>query len=321
MKNAKRILAVLLAAVLLCSVFAGCSPKDDGKYVIGICQLVKHVALDAATQGFIDALTEELGAENVTFDPQIAGDPSNCPTIVNAFVSKKVDLMLAVATPALQSAAAATSEIPILATAITEYGIALDRTLTDGKTGINVTGTSDLPKLDEQAAMIKEICPDIKTIGLIYCSSEPNSIYQVEEVAKYLKELGVTATLYSFTDSNDLPSVVSKAADENEALYVPTDNTAAENTGLIDAAARPKKVPVFAGEEGICKGCGIVTLSIDYYELGRQTGKMAAEILRDGKNPADMEIQYYPELTKKYNPTICEELGITVPDGYVAIAD
>lgn len=320
MKNAKRIIAVLLAAVLICSVFAGCSSKDDGKYVIGICQLMQHEALDAATQGFVDAVKAELGEDNVTIDTQVAGTADNCPTIVNAFVSKKVDLIMANATPALQSAMSATGEIPIVATSITSYGVALEMDDFSGKTGKNVTGTADLAPLDQQAAMIKEICPDVKTVGIIYCSSEANSLYQVQEITKYLANLGVTAKEYSFTNSNDLQAIVTKAVGENDALYVPTDNTAAKNTEIIDAVARPAKVPVFAGEEGICKGCGVVTLTIKYYDIGYQAGKMAAEILRDGKNPADMEIQYAPEFTKKYNPTICEALGITVPDGYEAIA-
>ena len=320
MKNAKRILAVLLAAVLLCSVFAGCSSKDDGKYVIGICQWVEHDALDATQEGFIAAIYDELGKENVTIDSQNAQqDTGNCNTIINQFVSKNVDLMLAIATPSLQTAASATDKIPVVATAITEFGVALNRTLNDGKTGINVTGTSDLPPLDQQAAMVKEILPNVKTVGIVYCSREDNSQYQVDEVKKYLEADGITVNVYSFAEATELQAITQKAVSENEALYIPTDNTAANATDIVDAVARPAKVPVFAGEEGICKGCGIVTLSIKYYDIGYQAGKMAAEILRDGKNPADMEIQYAPEFTKEYNPTICAELGIEVPSDYVAI--
>lgn len=320
MKNAKKILAVVLVAVLLCTVFAACDSSGGAKkYSIGVCQLMKHEALDAATQGFIDAVTEELGEENVTVDTQVAGEASACATIVNTFVSKKVDLIMANATPALQSAMQATQDIPIVATSITSYGVAMEVEDFTGKTGINVTGTADLAPLDQQAAMIQEICPDTKTVGIIYCSSEANSLYQVEEITKELEKLGITATAYSFADSADLQPVVEKAVAENDALYVPTDNTAANSTGIIDGVARPKKVPVFAGEEGICRGCGIVTLSIKYYDIGFQAGKMAAEILRDGKNPGDMEIAYAPQFTKEYNKEICDDLGITVPSDYVAI--
>ena len=188
-----------------------------------------------------------------------------------------------------------------------------------GLTGVNVTGTSDLAPLDQQAAMIKEIAPETKTVGIIYCSGEPNSKYQATEVTKYLADLGITATEYPFADSNDLQSIAVKAVSENDAVYVPTDNTAAKNTGIIDAVARPAKKPVFAGEEGIAKGCGIVTLTISYYDIGYTAGEMAADILENGKNPAEMEIGYAPKFTKKYNADICSELGITVPDDYVAL--
>ena len=158
-----------------------------------------------------------------------------------------------------------------------------------------------------------------KTVGIIYCSGEPNSKYQATEVTKYLADLGITATEYPFADSNDLQSIAVKAVSENDAVYVPTDNTAAKNTGIIDAVARPAKKPVFAGEEGIAKGCGIVTLTISYYDIGYTAGEMAADILENGKNPAEMEIGYAPKFTKKYNADICSELGITVPDDYVAL--
>ena len=167
--------------------------------------------------------------------------------------------------------------------------------------------------------MIKEICPDAKTVGIIYCSGEPNSKYQATEVTKYLAELGITAKEYPFADSNDLQSIAAKAVSENDALYVPTDNTAAKNTGIIDGVARPAKTPVFAGEEGIVKGCGIVTLTISYYDIGYAAGEMAVQILKDGANPAEMDIAYAPQFTKKYNAEICKDLGITVPDDYVAV--
>lgn len=290
-----------------------------GEYTVGICQLVQHDALDAATQGFMDALTEELG-EAVSFDLQNAQNDSNtCSTIINGFVSSGVDLILANATPALQAAQAGTNEIPILGTSVTEYGVALGIENFDGTVGGNISGTSDLAPLEDQAAMLQELFPDAKNVGLVYCTAEANSQYQVDTVQAALEGLGYTCTQYGFADSNDLSSVVTSAADNNDVLYVPTDNTAASNTPIIDNICRPKKIPVVVGEEGICAGCGVATLSISYYDLGVGTGKMAAKILKGEANISEMPIEYAPQFTKKYNPVICEDLGITVPDDYVAM--
>ena len=295
-------------------------PAPGGEtYLVGICQLAPHVALDAATQGFKDALTEALG-DAVEFDEQnAAGDSATCATIVNGFVSEGVDLMLANATPALQAAASATGDIPVLGTAVTEYGVALGISGFDGLVGTNVSGTSDLAPLDQQAQMIRDWCPDAKTVGLLYCSAEPNSQYQVDTIQTYLEELGFTCTQYPFSDTNDMASVTQSAADACDVLYVPTDNTIANNTGIVDNICNGK-VPVFAGEEGICGGCGVATLSISYYDLGVTTGKMAVKILTGEANVSEMPIEYAPEVTKKYNPTTCEALGLTAPDGYEAIS-
>ena len=288
------------------------------KFTVGICQLVQHAALDAATQGFEDALTDSFG-EDVTFDFQNAqGDSATCATITNGFVSAGVDLIMANATPALQAAQAATNDIPILGTSVTEYGVALGLTDFSGVVGGNISGTSDLAPLDQQAAMIVEWMPEVKKVGLLYCSAEANSQYQVDEVQKYLEEKGVVVTQYSFADSNDLSSVCQNAANENDALYVPTDNTVAANTGIVDGICRPAKKPVFAGEEGICSGCGVATLSISYYDLGYTTGEMAVKILNGEADISSMPIEY-TDVTKKYNKTICDDLGLTVPEGYVAI--
>ena len=288
------------------------------KFTVGICQLVQHAALDAATQGFEDALTDSFG-EDVTFDFQNAqGDSATCATITNGFVSAGVDLIMANATPALQAAQAATNDIPILGTSVTEYGVALGLTDFSGVVGGNISGTSDLAPLDQQASMIVEWMPEVKKVGLLYCSAEANSQYQVDEVQKYLEEKGVVVTQYSFADSNDLSSVCQNAANENDALYVPTDNTVAANTGIVDGICRPAKKPVFAGEEGICSGCGVATLSISYYDLGYTTGEMAVKILNGEADISSMPIEY-TDVTKKYNKTICDDLGLTVPEGYVAI--
>ena len=297
---------------------SGSAAAAGESYTVGICQLVEHAALDAATQGFEDALTAEFG-ENVTFDFQNAqNDSATCATIANGFVSAGVDLIMANATPALQAAQAATNSIPILGTSVTEYGVALGLTDFDGTVGGNVSGTSDLAPLDQQAEMITEWLPEAQKVGLLYCSAEANSQYQVDEVQKALEEKGVTATQYAFSDSNDLASVCQKAADENDAVYVPTDNTCAANTGIIDGICRPAKKPVFAGEEGICSGCGVATLSISYYDLGYTTGEMAVKVLTGEADISTMPIEY-TTVTKKYNKTICDDLGLTVPEGYEAI--
>ena len=304
------------ASSVASSAAAGSAAASGDTYTIGICQLVQHAALDAATQGFEDALTAEFG-DNVKFDFQNAqGDSATCATIANGFVSSGVDLIMANATPALQAAQSATNEIPVLGTSVTEYGVALGLTDFSGTVGGNISGTSDLAPLDQQADMIVEWMPDAKKVGLLYCSAEANSQYQVDEVQKYLEAKGVTATQYAFSDSNDLSSVCQKAADENDALYVPTDNTVAANTGIVDGICRPAKKPVFAGEEGICSGCGVATLSISYYDLGVATGKMAAKILTGEADISQMPVEYAPQVTKMYNAANCEALGVTIPDGY-----
>ena len=299
------------------------APAADGKvYNIGICQLVQHEALDAATQGFKDALTEKLGADNVKFDEQNAsGDSANCTTIVSGFVSTGVDLILANATAPLQAAAQATADIPVLGTSVTDYATALDISDWTGTVGNNISGTSDLAPLDQQAAMIQELFPDAKTVGLLYCSAEPNSVYQCDVIEGYLNEMGIETARYAFTDTNDVTSVTQTAAAASDVIYIPTDTTAASNTEAIANVVIPEQVPVVAGEEGICKGCGVATLSISYYDLGYKTGEMAAEILADGADVSTMPVEFAPNVTKKYNAANCEALGITPPDGYEAIAD
>ena len=316
----KQVLAAAVSAALAGSVMGmNVCAEEAQTYTVGICQLVQHVALDAATQGFKDALTEKLG-DAVTFDEQNAqGDSNTCSTIVNTFVSNGVDLILANATPALQAAAAATNEIPILGTSVTEYGVALDIDGFDGTVGGNISGTSDLAPLDEQAAMLNELFPDAKNVGLLYCSAEANSQYQVDTVKAALEELGYTCEYYAFADSNDLSTVVTNASTACDVIYVPTDNTAASNTEIINNICQPAGIPIIAGEEGICEGCGVATLSISYYDLGYATGEMAARILADGEDISTMPIEYAPQFTKKYNASICESLGITVPDDYIAI--
>lgn len=313
----KKVMAVALALAMLAG-FAGCTvKKDDGKYTIGICQLVTHDALDAATQGFKDAVIEALGEENVEFlEQNAAGENNMCTTIVNDFVSKDVDLIMANATGALQAAANATLDIPILGTSITEYGVALEIDNFTGTVGCNISGTSDLAPLEEQAQMILDLVPDAQTVGMLYCSAEPNSAYQVKVVTEYLEAKGLTVKDFSFSASSDVAQVAEAAAAASDAIYIPTDNTAASCTETINNVVLPTKTPIIAGEAGICSGCGIATLSISYYELGRKTGEMAAQILTGAVNISDMPIAYDPNPVKKYNAAICEELGIVIPEGY-----
>ena len=295
------------------------TPAAEGKtYTVGVCQLVQHEALDAATQGFVDALTEELG-DAVTVDVQNAsGDSVNCGTIVNGFVSRGVDLIMANATPALTAAVSATADIPILGTSITAYGVALDIDDFNGTVGGNVSGTSDLADLQAQAQMILDWFPATKNVGLLFCSAEPNSRYQIDEVRKALEAQGVTCEEFAFTDSNDVSSVTQKAADFSDVVYIPTDNTAASNTEAIANVLIPAGVPAICGEEGLCRGCGVATLSISYYDLGVTTGKMAAKILKGEANISEMPVEY-TDATPKYNASICDQLGITPLDGYEAI--
>lgn len=316
-------LAVGMAALL--TMACGCSSSNgsSGKsFTVGICQLAPHTALDAATEGFMDKLTELMEADGyeVKFEEENAnGDQPTCATIINQFVSSNADLILANATAPLQAAASATSDIPILGTSISDYGTALDDASMSTVTGRNISGTSDLAPLDQQAAMLQEWFPDAKNVGLLYCSSEANSQYQIDQIKPIIEDMGYTCEEYTFTDSNDLSSIVTKAVQESDVIYIPTDNTAADNTGIIANAAIPAKVPVIAGEEGICSGCGVATLSISYYELGETTAQMAYDILVNGEDITKMEIQSAPTLTKKYNADICSQLGLTPPEGYEAI--
>ena len=292
---------------------------DDKVYNIGICQLVEHEALDAATQGFQDALKDKLG-DNVKFDLQNAqGEQTTAATICNGFVSDGVDLILANATSPLQSAAAATTSIPILGTSVTDYATALEISDWSGATGRNISGTSDLAPIEEQEAMLKELFPDVKQVGLLYCSAEANSLYQIQLFEAALDKDGIAYKEYAIADTNEVQSVTTAAAGECDVLYIPTDNTLASVTETVYNVVAPAKVPVIAGEEGICNGCGVATLSISYYDLGYATGEMAYEILAEGADITTMDVRYAPNVTKKYNAKICEELGITVPDDYVAI--
>ncbi len=320
MKKLVSLICILALALSLTACSGDGSASGDGTYTVGICQLVQHPALDAATQGFKDALTEKLG-DKVTFMEQNAsGDSATCSVICNQFVGEEVDLIMANATPALLAAQSATGTIPILGTSVTDYASALEIDGWTGATGTNISGTSDRVPESEQAKVLNELFPDAVNVGIVYCSAEPNSKVQAEAFTEAASAMGYTLKEYTFADSNDVAQVVQTACDESDVLYIPTDNTAASNTELINNVALNAGVPIVCGEEGLCKGCGIATLSISYYNLGYKTGEMAYEILVNGANPGEMEIAY-ADFTKEYNPAICEALGITIPEGYVAIPE
>ena len=320
----KKTLSLLLAAAMTVSLAAcgSAQTSEDGKYTVGILQQLEHPALDAATQGFQDALKKLLGEENVTFDLQNAqNEQANCATIANTFVSNKYDLILANATTALQSCAAATSSIPILGTSITDYGSALEISDWTGATGRNISGTSDLAPLDEQEKMLVELFPDAKTVGILYCSAEPNSKFQATKFEEYLTADGIAYKEFTAADSNEIAAVVQSAVSEVDVIYIPTDNTMAGSTEVIANIVVPAGIPVIAGEEGICSGCGVAILSISYYDIGYKAGEMAYEVLVNGADITKMEIEYAPQVTKKYNADICSQLSITPPEGYTAIGE
>ena len=333
--NTKRLAALALSGAMALSL-AACGSGDQGSantpdaggetasggetYVVGICQQMTHDALDAATQGFKDALNELLPGQVEFKEQDAGGEYANCGTIMDGFVAEGVDLILANATYPLQAAASATADIPVLGTSVTDYATALSIEDWTGTVGGNISGTSDLAPLDQQADMLQELFPDAQNVGLLYCSGEPNSVYQVETIEGYLTEMGYTCTQYAFTDVNDLSSVVQSACDSSDVIYVPTDNTAAANAETIANVVIPAGVPVVAGESGICSGCGVATLSISYYDIGYKTGEMAAQILTGEADISTMPIEYAPTVTKMYNAANCEALGLTMPEDYEPIA-
>ena len=320
----KKLLEVLLVTLMVLSITA-CSnnqtsdePLTDPIFKIGVVQLVEHDALDAATKGFKDQLEKDFS--NIVIDVENAqGESANCLQIANRFVNGGYDLIMANATPALQSTLSATGSIPILGTSVTDYGAALGIDNFDGVVGENISGTSDYLPLDEQAQIILDLIPNAKTVGILYCSSEDNSIYQAEEVTAFLESKGINVIIDTFTDSSDVKTVTERLCKKVDAIFIPTDNQAATCGEAINNIALEKKIPIIAGEEGICAKCGVATLTIDYYELGILTAKMARDILTGEKKIEETPIQYFENPVKKYNPEIAEALGIEIPSDYVAI--
>lgn len=332
----KRIISFILA-VSVTAMTAGCglvggpdAAKDkevqavsEGKekdvYKIGICQQLEHQALDSATEGFQDALVEKLGKEKVGFDYQNAqGEQTNCASIATKFVNSDVDLIMANATTSLQACAAATADIPIVGTSVTDYVVAGVVESNDAP-GRNVTGTSDLAPVDKQIELMLELVPDAKKAGILYCSSEANSVYQAEMAEEMLEAKNIEVECYTVADSNDIQQVVTKMSDSCDVIYIPTDNTIANNMEGVKNITVPAGIPVICGEENMCAVGGLATLSISYYNIGYNAGLMAYEILINGKNPADMPIQYADEVTVKYNADVAAALGMKMPEDMIAI--
>lgn len=305
----KMISAILVVAMLLsvCCAFTACG-GDDGAYTIGICQLMEHESLDQATQGFIDALTAEMEAagKKVEFDKQVAGETNLCATVINTFTAKKVDLIMANATPALLAAANATSEIPVLGTSVTDYADTFK-----GNIPANVSGTSDAVPFDEQAKMMIETLGLVAgdKVGVLYCANESNSLIQYEAVKALFEAEGIVVEEYKFSETTELQAMVTSMAANVKAVYVPSDNTVAQNDSIVGTICTEQNVPVYTSYGGaVC----YASLSISYYDLGAETGKMAADILLNGKSPADIEIAtLVPDRT--YNEELCAKLGIEVP--------
>lgn len=311
----KKLLPVLLAAVLL----SGCAAAE-APYHVGLCQLTTHAALDEATQGFIHALEDRLGAGNAEIDLKYAiGDQSTCTAIITDFVANDVDLIVANGTAALQAAAAATGDIPILGMSVTEYGVALDIDAFNGTPGGNVSGACDLAPLDKQAQMIADLFEQARTVALLYCSAEPNSQYQVKVVGECLTQLGLTPIPYPFADSNDMAIIAQAACDSCDVIYTPTDNTVAANAGILDNICRPAQRPVITGDTGTCRIAGAAVLGISYYDLGATAGRMAAEVLTGAADISTLPVAFAQHVTYYYNPDVCEELGLDVPDGYIPL--
>lgn len=333
----KKLLAILLSLAMILTLGA-CSSNttttednssdnisettDDKTFTVGIVQLVQHDALDNATKGFEDALNDLLG-DKVTINYQNAsGDTATCSTIVNGFVTDNVDLIMANATPAVQAALAATTTIPVLGTSVTDYASAIGQNLNaDGSTGINLSGTSDGVTASLYVDTMLEIVPDVKKVSILYCSAEANSVVQSDSFIAAMKEAKpeVECEVFTFADSNDMATVVQSAIADCDAMYIPTDNTAAANMTIVSNITIPAGIPTICGEEGMTKSGGLVTVSISYYDIGYKCGEMAYDILVNGADVSTLPIGYAENLVGKYNAEYADAIGITIPDSYTEL--
>lgn len=312
----KRILAAVIALALTLAFPA----FAEESYTVGICQLIQHDALDNASLGFRAALTELLGDRIRIIEQNASGDVATCISIANSFIAEDVDLILANATQALQAVYASTGDIPILGVSVTDYAAALDMDKWTGVTGVNVSGCSDLAPLADQAELLRQLYPEAKEVGLLYCSAEANSQYQAAIMTGHLTAMGYNCTAYTFTDSNDVFSVAQSACAGSDVIFVPTDNTVAACREVIRNVVDVEMKPIIGGDEGICGGCGIATLAVNYYDLGYAAGQMAYDVLVNGMDVSTMPVRFGESFSKVYNPELCANLGVNVPEGFKPIA-
>lgn len=303
---------VCVLAALMLFTFAACDLFEKN-YTVGVCQFDSYMALDNTAVGFQDALTEKLG-EHVTVQVENAnGIQENCSFILDGFIKNKADMILACGAPALQAAASYSGTVPVLGAAVADYPSAM------GLSSGNITGTSDLVSADEQAAMIPEMFPYAQSVGLLYCSQEPDSQYQAERFAESLEALGLGSTPFPFTDDSDLSSAVQEACAQSDVIFVPTGACISVNTGTVREITISAGVPVVAGNADLCEGCGTVTLAVSYYDLGYQAGQMAAQILTGEADAASLPVVYAAETAKLFNAENCAALGVTIPEGYAPL--
>ena len=316
----KRVLALIMTALMLvslCACGAADKTKDDGVYSVGIVQLMQHVALDQATQGFQDALKEKLG-DKVTFDVQLAsGETTNCTTIVTKFINDGVDLIMGNATPAVIAAKEATSTIPIIGTSVTDY-VAAEAAIVESNEapGANVTGYSDMSDIAAHVELTQKLCPDAKTVAIIYCSAEPNSVIQGDQAKELYEAAGFTTVTLTASDITTISTVVTSACDQADVIYIPTDNLFAENMESVKNIAEPAKIPVICGEGGMVQSGGTASVAIDYYTLGYRAGEMAYEIMVNGADPATTPIGFMSaeDMELVINEENVAAIGLTIPE-------
>ena len=314
-KKMKKLLSVAIALLASAFVLTGCNEKN-GKIKIGVIQLIEHPALDKSYQGFVDGLAEAgyKNGENIVIDYQNAqGEQANCVTIANKFVNDKDDLIFAIATPAAQAVANQTKTIPILVTAVTDPESA-KLVKSNEKPETNVSGTSDRTPVEAQIPLLKKIVPNAKTVGLLYCSSEANSIFQINLAKKACEENGLSYIEGSVSNSNEIQQVTQSLVGKVDAFYVPTDNMLAAGMANVAMVANEAKLPIICGEDGMVVSGGLATYGINYYELGKLTAKQAVKILKDGANPADMPIEYVDKFNFSYNKETAEKIGVKIPE-------
>lgn len=292
------------------------APKKAEKVNVGIVQLVEHAALDAANKGFVEGLASKgyKEGQNIVYDRQNAqADQSNLQNIAHRFVNNKVNLICAIATPAAQTVANVTSDIPIVATAVTDYKTA-KLVKDNAKPGTNVTGTTDMNPVEQQLDLLLKLVPNAKSVGTIYCSSEVNSQLQIEILKKAAAAKGVTVKEATVSNVNDIQQAARSLVGKVQAIYVPTDNVLASAMPTLVSVTEEAKLPVICGEGGMVKAGGLATLGVDYYKLGFQAGEMAADILSGKSKPADMAIQAQKEFKAMVNLKEAEKIGLKVPE-------